>query len=53
MDEMQYESVMNETTNYETERPVQRPAVPSQRPRSKKRPKTKQELFKENRFPTP
>lgn len=51
MDEMQYESVMNETTNYETERPAQRPAVPSQRPRNKKRPKTKQELFKENTLP--
>lgn len=40
MDEMRNESVMNETTNYETAKPVR-----------KRRPKTKQELFKENTLP--
>lgn len=44
MDEMRNDSVMNETTNYET-------AKPEQRPRGKRRPKTKQELFKENTLP--
>ena len=44
MDEMQNESVMNETTNTET-------VQPTPRPRPKRRPKTKAELFKENTLP--
>ena len=44
MDEMQNNSVMNETTNYETAKPVPRP-------RPQRRPKTKEELFKENTLP--
>ena len=44
MEEMQNESGMNEATNYETAKPIQR----AQR---KRRPKTKMELFKENTLP--
>ena len=47
MDEIQNESVMNETTNVNAEIPAQRPA----RPPRKRRPKTKEELFKENTLP--
>lgn len=44
MDEMQNESVMNETTKYEAPQPAPRP-------RPRRRPKTKAELFKENTLP--
>ena len=47
MDEMQYESVMNESNNDSTAYPVQRPSAHVR----KRRPKTKEELFKENTLP--
>lgn len=50
MDEMQNESVMNNTTNAEVAKPERRIA-PANRPRPERRRKTKAELFKENTLP--